>query len=110
MEIDRVIKGLLDLVRNEIFGNEISSQTKNLITEEFLKDLYKLSRAHDLAHIVGDSLDKNGLIDENSEAGKRFFKEREKALFRVVQTDIEMETLFSVFNGAGISYIPLKSI
>ena len=108
MEIDRAIKALLDLVRNEIFGNEISSQTKNLITEEFLKDLYKLSRAHDLAHIVGDSLDKNGLIDENSEVGKRFLKEREKALFRVVQTDIEIETLFSVFDGAGIPYIPLK--
>ncbi len=108
MEIDKAFNGLLDLVRNEIFGNEISTQTKNLITEEFLKDLYKLSRAHDLAHIVGDSLDRNGLIDENSEAGKHFLKEREKALFRVVQNDIEMETLFSVFDGANISYIPLK--
>lgn len=105
---DSIKKVLFACVLNELVERPIRDEDKNLITEEFLKDLYKLSRAHDLAHIVGDSLDKNGLIDENSEAGKRFLKEREKALFRVVQTDIEMETLFSVFDGANIPYIPLK--
>ena len=108
MEINKAFKGLMDFVRNEILGKEISNEIKNLITEDFLKDLYKLSRSHDLAHLVGDSLVKNGLIDENTEVGKRFVKERENAVFRVVKNDVELETITSVFDSVDIPYILLK--
>ena len=51
-------------------GNFINEEIKNLITLERLPALFKLAKQHDLAHLVGDALDKNGFLPENTEALK----------------------------------------
>ena len=43
-------------------------------TDEYLAKLYKLSKSHDLAHLVGDALIKNDLI-EDGEIKAKFQKQ-----------------------------------
>ena len=49
------------LIRSAIDDDSLCSQEKSLFTENLLPHLYKLSKKHDLAHIIGEALHKNGL-------------------------------------------------
>ena len=71
-----VEKVFFALIRFEINGEELCEDIKNLITPEMLPALFKLSKRHDLAHLIGDALEKNGLLPDDSEAKKRFLQER----------------------------------
>ncbi len=103
-----LIKILFALLRFEISGAELCESDKNLITEEVLPALYKLSKKHDLAHLVGDALDKNGLLVDGSEAKKRFLQERNMAVYRYEQLRYELECICTTFEEAKIPFIPLK--
>ena len=61
MEVARV---MFALIRYEIGGLAISDEIKNLITRDTVVALYNLSKKHDLAHLVGDALDKNGFLEQ----------------------------------------------
>ena len=58
----KVEKIFFALLRFEIAGVKLSDDVKNLITDDLLPSLFKLSKIHDLAHLIGDALDKNGLL------------------------------------------------
>ena len=103
-----LIKILFALLRFEISGAELCETDKNLIKEEVLPALYKLSKKHDLAHLIGDALDKNGLLVDGSEAKKRFLQERNMAVYRYEQLQYELECICDTFEEAKISFIPLK--
>ena len=103
-----VEKTLFALLRFEINGTELCEDVKNLITPEILPALFKLSKKHDLAHLIGDALDKNGLLPEASEAKKRFLQERNMAIYRYEQIQYELEQISDVLEKAQIPFIPLK--
>lgn len=96
------------LIRFEINGTELGDDIKNLITPEMLPALFKLSKKHDLAHLVGDALDKNGLLPDESEAQKRFLQERNMAIYRYEQMQYELEGICEALENAKIPFIPLK--
>ena len=96
------------LIRFEINGNELCEEIKNLITPEMLPALFKLSKRHDLAHLIGDALDKNGLLPDGTEAKKRFLQERNMAVYRIEQLRYEYEQVFSALEELQVDYLPLK--
>lgn len=96
------------LLRFEVLGTELCERAKKAITPEVLPALYKLSKKHDLAHLIGNALEKNGLLPEDSEAKKRFLAERNKAVYRLEQQNYEREKVCQVLEGAGIDFLPLK--
>ena len=96
------------LIRFEINGDELCDEMKNLITPEMLPALFKLSKRHDLAHLIGDALDKNGLLPNESEAKKRFLQERNMAVYRYEQMRYEFEQICDTLEKAKIPFIPLK--
>ena len=104
-ELTRILFALL---RFEISGAELCEADKNLITEDVLPALYKLSKKHDIAHLVGDALDKNGLLLDGSEAKKRFLQERNMAVYRYEQLQYELDCICDTFEEAKIPFIPLK--
>ena len=53
-----VEKVFFALIRFEINGSELCEEIKNLITPEVLPALFKLSKRYDLAHLIGDALEK----------------------------------------------------
>ena len=96
------------LIRSEINEDALKGELKNLITTETLPALFKVAKKHDLAHLIGDVLDKEGLLIEGTEAKTRFLKERNMAVFRYEQIQYELEQICKVLDDAKISYIPLK--
>lgn len=103
-----VEKVFFALIRFEINGDELCEDVKNLITPEMLPALFKLSKRYDLAHLIGDALDKNGLLPDGTEAKKRFLQERNMAVYRYEQIQYELEQICDVLEKAEIPFIPLK--
>ena len=103
-----VEKVFFALIRFEINGEELCEDIKNLITPEMLPALFKLSKRHDLAHLIGDALDKNGLLPDGTEAQKRFLQERNMAVYRYEQIQYEYEQICDALEKAKIPFIPLK--
>lgn len=103
-----VEKVFFALIRFEINGDELCDEIKKLITPEILPALFKLSKRHDLAHLIGDALDKNGLLPDGTEAKKRFLQERNMAVYRYEQMQYEFEQICETLENAKILFIPLK--
>jgi len=95
---------IFDLLRSEIFGGEVE---KNRLTVNTLSALYSLSKFHDLAHLVGDSLDKNAALDD-SEICNEFRNERNLAIYRYEQINYAFEEILGIFEQEKILNIPLK--
>ena len=103
-----VEKVFFALIRFEIKGDELCDEIKNLLTPEMLPALFKLSKRHDLAHLIGDALDKNGLLPDETEAKKRFLQERNMAVFRIEQLQYEFEQICQTLEETKIPFLPLK--
>ncbi len=103
-----VEKVFFALIRFEINGDELCDEMKNLITPEMLPALFKLSKRHDLAHLIGDALDKNDLLPDGTEAKKRFLQERNMAVYRYEQIQYEFEQICETLENAKVPFIPLK--
>lgn len=103
-----ILSVLFALLRFEMDGTGLCDDIKNAITIEILPALFKLSKKHDLAHLVGDALDKNGLLPDNLAAKKRFLQERNMAIYRVEQIHYEYEQICTVLEKNKIPFIPLK--
>ncbi|MBE5753605.1 MAG: hypothetical protein E7343_06060 [Clostridiales bacterium] len=99
---------LFGLLRVALCAKKLDEYIKTEITIETLAGLFKLAKKHDLAHIVGDALDKNGLLPENSQAKKVFLQERNMAVYRYEQINYEYNEVLRVLNEKGIKHIPLK--
>ena len=99
---------LFSLLRFEMCETPIDKETKNLITPELLPALYKLSKSHDMVHLVADALDKNGLLPDGTEAKKRFLQQRSMAIYRYEQINYELEEICRVLAEEKIEHIPLK--
>ncbi len=96
------------LLRFEINGTKLCDDVKNLITPEILPVLFALSKNHDLAHLIADALEKNGLLEEGSKARQFFLQERNMAISRYEQQQYELNRICKVLEDEKIAYIPLK--
>ena len=95
-------KHLIALLGAELLGKNF---TETLSLEE-IKEIYTLSKAHDLAHIAGDALSRAGLL--TGEAVKAFQKWQYLALYRYQRVSYELSELRRVFRKDKIPYMPLK--
>lgn len=98
---------LFALLRHQICGKEVSEDVKQAITPERLKKLYQLSKSHDLAHLVGQSLSQLGLLGED-EISQTFKKAAMQAVYRYLQVNFEYEQICATLENAKIPFIPLK--
>ena len=103
---------------------EICGQNEKIFLPEvsvrFLSELYRLSKAHDVAHLVGDSLSKCGVfanlpdtLEENERATiekikAKFDEQIFTAVYRYENINYELERLKEAMEEAEIPFIPLK--
>ena len=104
---EKVIDTLFELLRFEMNG-ELFRDEKIVVEPDVLPLLFNFSKKHDLAHLIGDALDKNGFLPENSEAKKRFLNERNLAVMRYEQKRYEFTQICTVLENAKIPFMPLK--
>ncbi len=100
-------KEFFSLLRFE-FGEKLTDKDfKNINTTTFA-GLYKLSKQHDLSHLIGDALDKNGLLEQGSKAREKFLSERDLAVLRYEQGKHEFINVCKALNQSDVQFIPLK--
>ena len=104
--MEEIIHAMMDLIASEVCGKNIDKSQYTLTDEELAK-LYKLSKSHDLAHLVGDALIKNDLIG-NDEIKAKYQKQVMLAIYRYEKINYELNRLRSALNEAQIPFIPLK--
>ena len=78
------------------------------ITPEVLPSLYKLSKKHDLVHIVADALVKNNLLPSDDEVARKFLRERDLAVYRYRQLEYELGQISRALEDAEVQFMPLK--
>ncbi len=106
MSIDNVTNIMMELIRSEVCGAELSINTCD-ISVDTLSELYKLSKNQDLAHVVASALLSRGLVPDG-ELKNAFQQEQMSAVFRHAQIRHELSRLCRALSAEGISYMPLK--
>ncbi|MBQ8299750.1 MAG: nucleotidyltransferase family protein [Clostridia bacterium] len=94
----------------QLFGyalqDDLDKEPINLDRESWGK-IYKLSKKHDLAHLIGYALKKNNtVIDEDLQ--KAFEQIMNMAAFRYVKISYDLEAISYALEKAQVRFIPLK--
>lgn len=103
----RLINEMLSLIGNEIALEEGVSDIDRDFIFENLEPLYRLSKAHDMSHIVASALFKLGLLGDN-EISKKLSKQQMIAVYRCESANYELEQISNVFHEAKIAFVLLK--
>ena len=117
--MESVIQTMINCIADEACG-----QGEKVVLPEvsarFLIEVYKLSKAHDVAHLVGDALNKSGVfenlpadLDENERAAiakvkEKFDEQIFTAVYRYENINYELEQICKTLEEAKIPFIPLK--
>lgn len=99
---------LFALIRNELKGEELSSDVLSSLNDENLRNLYSLSDFHNCAHLLFNPISKSGVVSKDNEHYKKFQKKQMLALFQVSQIEHEIERIEDCLKKHEISYILLK--
>lgn len=105
--MEQVVKTMMALIKSEVFGTAIGEIPNDILSDDFYLKLYNLSKAHDLAHIVGSALKKNGIMPEG-DIGKKFEKQTFMAVLRYERLNYEYEQICATLEKNKIVYVPLK--
>ena len=119
-----ITQTILNCIKYEVGGKEGRKELKKVVLPEvsarLLSELYKLSKAHDVAHLVGDALSKCGAFtnlpdtaDEEERATiakikAKFDGQVFTAVYRYENINYELGQLKQTLNEAKIPFIPLK--
>ena len=115
------VQTMMNCIRYEICGQ---GERKNIVLPEvsvrFLSELCKFSKAHDVAHLVGNALSKCGVfanlpdtLEENERATiekieAKFDEQVFTAVYRYENINYELERLKETLEETEIPFIPLK--
>ena len=104
--MEKTVRMMMDLIASEICGKTLEVP-QSISSEKELEDLYELAKFHDLAHLVGNALLKNGWVTEESIKAK-FQKQVVLAVYRCERMNDELNRLRKALNEAKIPFVPLK--
>ena len=98
---------LFAILGHTVCGQPLKEDIRNDLTPESISYLYVLSQGHDLAHIVGHTLNKLGVLGED-ETSQKFKKVPMQAVYRYVQLEHEYESICKALEEAKIPFLPMK--
>ncbi len=70
--------------------------------------LYRLSKHHDLAHLVADALSKHSLLPEDEKVRSAFERAQMTAVYREIQLTAATQRIRDAFREGRIPFVPLK--
>lgn len=98
---------MFTLIRSEICGSSVNEDLQNNLTKEKYKELFILSRKHDLSHIVASALSRIGFLSDD-EVSQAFHQELMKSVYRDAQRGYAISLTEDLLEGAKIPHIVLK--
>lgn len=119
MAMNGVAQTMFNCIKYEICGQKEKIVLPE-ISARFLAAMYQLSKAHDVAHLVGNALSKCGVfanlpdtLEKNERAAiakvkEKFDEQIFTAVYRYENINYELERLKETLEEAKIPFIPLK--
>ena len=98
---------IFSLLRNAISGTAIDAETVAETTKK-ADDIYRLSKYHDVAHLVSFAVEKNKIPLPETELTKKMKKRHPIAMLRYEATNRMFLRVCEGFEQAGIPFVPLK--
>ena len=102
--MEQLTRTMMDLIASEVCGRPLDLPP---LPEETAAELYRLSAAHDMAHLTGSALLRRGLLP----AGRirdAFEKQVMLAVYRCETQRGELTRLRDALHAAGVPFLPLK--
>ena len=103
----KVFQAMFEYLCSFLHGEPVASNLK-LLNEDALDKLLSFAKKHDLAHLMTEALEYNGVLPENSEIKKQYIKERNLAVYRYEQMNYEFKEICGLLEVEKIPFIPLK--
>lgn len=103
---NRIFDLMISCLGNVLFDRELTID--QIPTKQELAEVYRLSKRHDLAHLVGMSLARARLLENAPEIAERFEKDQYLAVFRYENFKYETDRLCKIFDEEKIPYVLLK--
>ena len=97
----------LSLLRCAMGDGEALSKAKESLDSGSIATLFKVAKAHDMAHLVQHGLEMCGAQAEG-EIGELFKKEKESAILRYGMIKADLAEICHCFDRESIDYVPLK--
>ena len=94
----------------QLFGQVLREESQKEIVDldkDVLENIFKLSKKHDLAQLVAEGLDRNGLL-KTDEVSQAFSQQKFVAVYRYIQIQYEFERICKELEDSKIEYVPLK--
>ncbi len=104
---ERLTEILMNLIASEVCEHKAIDLTKEALSDSFWESLYCASKSHDMAHIVGAAVEKQG-INIPPEIAQKFRKQQMLAVYRYQQLQYELAEICRVLEEAEIQFVPLK--
>lgn len=98
---------IFSLLRNALFETGIEEDVKETIVE-CSDDIYRLSKHHDVAHLVSFAIEKNKIRLPVTDLTKKFKKRHPIAMIRYEAANQMYGQVCEVFENEGVPFIPLK--
>lgn len=105
---DRIVSLLFSLLRFSVANVPLEWQDSDAPDEQILQSLYRLGRRHDLGHLIGYALEKNGLLPAQGTFADAFRREHMTAVYRCTRMQYEYQTIAQALEAAGVAFLPLK--
>ena len=98
---------LIDILYATVNDAENNELIKEKITPDILPAIYRLSKKHDLAHVVSNFVYRNK-IEIDQELQTRLQREEMISVYRYEQMKYTYREILSTFDEAKVAYVPLK--
>ncbi len=105
--MEHLLDTMMQLIKSDISKESFNQSSLQNLSDDFLRKLYSLSKAHDTAHLVGDALDKNHLLPESAIAND-FREQVFTAVYRYERIRYTYQQICQTLEAAKIKFIPLK--
>ena len=99
---------IFPLIKSAVLGEPISEEIKNNFEKTALFNVFNISKMHDVAHIVGAGLRKNGLMVKEDAVYEKFRQEEMTAVMRYERINYEIESLRKILADGKIPFMLLK--
>lgn len=99
-------KTLMDLISSEVFSRPVSDIVE--LSEEDLNSLYKISKSHDLSHILASALENTSALKPEFEVTEKFKKSLFTSIYRYEKSKFDLKEICTFFAAEGIDHMPLK--
>jgi len=101
------VKTMMQLIGSEVCRIPSQLPNKEILSDKLCDLLYRVSKKHDLAHLVGAALVNNNLLPEG-EIGQKLERQMFSAVYRYQRLNYEYMRLCDTLETAKIAYVPLK--